>query len=60
MQNWYPFLWISFVVILLIGAVLLFLLSKFYKVKPGVLPYVRAPLLTDTERRFFEALSVVL
>lgn len=42
------------------GGGLLFLLSKFYKVKPGVLPYIRTPLLTDAELRFFDVLSDAL
>lgn len=44
---------------LLLGAVLLFLLSKFFKVKPAALPYIRKQLLTDTELHFFEVLESV-
>src|SRR5437870_1454175 len=60
MEEWYSYLWIGFAVAVAGGGLLLFLLSKYYKIKPGVLPYVRVPLLTDTERRFFPILESAL
>jgi hypothetical protein len=36
------------------------LLSRFYNPKPSALPYMKTPLLTDAERRFFSLLESVL
>ena len=59
-ENVYSSLWIGFFVLLVVGGLLLLLLSKFYKVKPGLLPYIRIPLLTDAECRFFSVLETVV
>jgi hypothetical protein len=47
------YVWSSFFALVVGGGFLLFLLSKLYKPQPNRLPYVRVPILTDTERRFF-------
>src|SRR6266511_5652438 len=53
----WPYIWIGFSIITVIGVLLLLLLTKLYKVKPGQLPYVQTPLLSEAERRFFDALE---
>ncbi len=47
-------------IVVVVGVLLLMLLSRFYNPKPSALPYVKTPLLTDAERRFFSLLESVL
>lgn len=54
------YLFIGFILVVAGAGALLLVLSKYYKVKPGQLPYVQVPLLTEAERRFFSVLEEVL
>jgi len=53
----WPYIWIGFSIITVAGVLLLLLLTKLYKAKPSELPYVQTPILTEAERRFFDALE---
>src|SRR5215213_3426992 len=60
METLTLYIWSSFFVLLIVGGLLLFFLSKFYKAQPQRLPYVAVPVLTAAERRFFPVLEGVL
>jgi hypothetical protein len=60
MADLLPYVYLVFVIILVGGLLLLVLLSKNYKPKPLTLPYVKVPLLTEPELRFFSLLESIL
>src|SRR5262245_22373963 len=57
MENPLPYLWLALIVIVVVGLLLLALLSKLYKPKPSTSPYIKTPLLTASELRFFALLE---
>jgi very-short-patch-repair endonuclease len=60
MENFLPYLYLAFAFAVIGGLLLLALLSKFYKPKQPTLPYVKTPLLTEPELRFFSLLESTL
>jgi very-short-patch-repair endonuclease len=57
MDQLSPYLWLSLALVLIAGFLLLWILSKLYKPRPPTSPYVKTPLLTAAELRFFSLLE---